>query len=202
MDGAGSGERCTGLEDPQACRHGRGVFGGLGYAVFYPAVYVEKTTLLRVLLPALLLAMLLQPLVGDSSFTSRQSLRCGALLGLTITIKVWGVVTVLIVLGWLLLLRRYGAALRVMIGSAVAATVICLPFFAAAPTAMWNQIVRDQVSRARRSNMTILERLHEMAGLGIIDRALPLRSLWPQWLRCSVARHSPGVTVRPALPCF
>ena len=61
-----------------------------------------------------------------------------------------------------------------MIGSAAAATVICLPFFAAAPTAMWNQIVRDQLfRRGRRSGVTILERLDEMAGLGIVDRSLP-----------------------------
>jgi hypothetical protein len=151
------------------------VFGGLGYAVFYPAVYVEKSTLLESpATTALLLAMLLlQPLVHDRSLPPGKAFAAGALLGLAMTIKVWGVVTVLIVLGWLLLLRRYGAALRVMIGSAVAATVICLPFFAAAPTAMWNQIVRDQVSRGRRSSVTILERLHEMAGLGIVDRSLP-----------------------------
>jgi alpha-1,2-mannosyltransferase len=151
------------------------VFGGLGYAVFYPAVYSEKSTLLESpATTALLVAMLLlQPLVTDSSVPRGKAFVAGALLGLTVTIKVWGVVTILIVLGWLLLLRRYAAALRVLIGSAVAATVICLPFFVVAPTAMWNQIVRDQLSRERRSSVTILERLHEMAGLGIVDRSLP-----------------------------
>jgi alpha-1,2-mannosyltransferase len=148
------------------------VFGGLGYAVFYPAVYSEKSTLLECpATTALLLAMLLlQPLVHDTSLPRGKAFAAGALLGLTITIKVWGVVTVLIVLGWLLLLRRYGAALRVMIGSAVSATVICLPFFAAAPTAMWNQIVRDQVSRRGGNDVTVLWRLDEIAGLGIIGR--------------------------------
>lgn len=151
------------------------VFGGLGYAVFYPAVYSEKSTLLESpATTALLVAMLLlQPLVHDTSLPRSKAFAAGALLGLTITIKVWGVVTVLIVLGWLLLLRRYGAALRVAIGTAVAATVICLPFFVVAPTAMWNQVVRDQLSRERRISVTTLERLHEMAGLGIVDRSLP-----------------------------
>ena len=89
------------------------------------------------------------------------------------TIKIWGVVTLLIVLGWLLLLRRYGVALRVLIASAAAATVICLPFFAAAPTAMWNQIVRDQLFRRGGSDVTSLERLDQIAGLSIVSRPYP-----------------------------
>ena len=66
------------------------VFGGLGYAVFYPAVYVEKSTLLESpATTALLLAMLmLQPLVHDSSLPRGKAFAAGALLGLTITIKV------------------------------------------------------------------------------------------------------------------
>jgi alpha-1,2-mannosyltransferase len=148
------------------------VFGGLGYAVFHPAVYSEKSTLLES--PAttgLLIAMLLlQPLINDNSLPRRKVYAAGALLGLTVTIKVWGVITVLIVLGWLLLLRRYGAALRVLIGSVAAAIVICLPFFAAAPTAMWNQIVRDQVARRGGDDVSALGRLDDMAGLGIIGR--------------------------------
>ena len=147
-------------------------FGGLGYAVFHPAVYSEKSTLLEnPATTALLIAMLLlQPLVYDSSLPSVKAFAAGALLGLTVTIKIWGVITVLIVLGWLLLLRRYGAALRVMIGSAATATVICLPFFAAAPTAMWNQIVRDQLARRGGDDVTPLGRLDDMVGLSIIGR--------------------------------
>jgi alpha-1,2-mannosyltransferase len=77
------------------------------------------------------------------------------------------------VLGWLLLERRIRSALQVLIASAVSATIICLPFFVAAPTAMWNQIVRDQFFRRRRVGITILDRLEQSAGLGIIDRSLP-----------------------------
>ncbi len=147
-------------------------FGGFGYAVFHPAVYSEKSTLLESpATTALLVAMLLlQPLVHDSSLPRSKAFAAGAVLGLTVTIKVWGVVTVLIVLGWLLLLRRYGAALQVMIGCAIAAIVICLPFFAAAPTAMWNQIVRDQLARRGGDDLTPLGRLDDMVGLGIVGR--------------------------------
>ena len=89
------------------------LFGGLSYAVFYPAVYADKSTLLESpATTALLLAMiLLEPLVHASSLPRGRAFAAGALLGLAVTIKVWGVVTVLIVLGWLLLLRRFRAAL-------------------------------------------------------------------------------------------
>jgi alpha-1,2-mannosyltransferase len=148
------------------------VFGALGYAVFHPAVYSDKSTLLECpATTAMLIAiLLLQPLVYDSSLSRSKAIAAGALLGLTVTIKVWGVITILIVLGWLLLLRRYGAALQVMIGSAIAATVICLPFFAAAPTGMWNQVVRDQLARRGGDDVTSFGRLDAMVGLGIIGR--------------------------------
>ena len=49
--------------------------------------------------------------------------------------------------------------------------LICLPFFAAAPTAMWNQIVRDQIFRRGGNDVTMLGRLDEIVGLGIVGRS-------------------------------
>ena len=149
-------------------------FGGFGYAVFHPAVYSDKSTLLESpATTALLIAiLLLQPLARADSLSHGKAIVAGALLGLTMTIKIWGVVTLLIVLGWLLLIRRYGVALRVLIASAAATTLICLPFFAAAPTAMWNQIVRDQLTRSV-SAVATLERLDRIVGLGIFSRQYP-----------------------------
>ena len=150
-------------------------FGGFGYAVFHPAVYSDKSTLLESpATTALLIAiLLLQPLVRADSLPHSKAIAAGALLGLAMTIKIWGVVTLLIVLGWLLLLRRYGAALRVLIASAAAATVICLPFFAAAPTAMWNQIVRDQLTGAASVPSPPSSGSIEIVGLGIVSRPYP-----------------------------
>ena len=151
------------------------VFGGFGYAVFYPAVYADHSTLLESpATTALLIAiLLLQPLIHDDSLPRGKALAAGVLLGLGMTIKIWGAVTLLIVLGWLLLLRRYGAALRVALASAATATVICLPFFASAPTAMWNQVVRDQLFRRGGSDVNALERLDRIAGLAIVSRSYP-----------------------------
>jgi alpha-1,2-mannosyltransferase len=149
-------------------------FGGFSYAVFYPAIYSDKSTLLES--PAttalLIVILLLQPLVHADSVPHSKALIAGALLGLAMTIKIWGVVTLLIILGWLLLLRKYGVALRVLIASAAATTVICLPFFVAAPTAMWNQVIRDQLFRGV-SAVTSLERLDQMVGLSILSRSYP-----------------------------
>ena len=82
-------------------------------------------------------------------------------------------VTLAIVVVWLLLIRRFRAALQVMIGSAAAAALICLPFFALAPTSMWNQLVRDQLFRGGRSGRPIIDRLDAMAGLTIVGRSYP-----------------------------
>jgi alpha-1,2-mannosyltransferase len=149
-------------------------FGGFGYAVFHPAVYSDKSTLLESpATTALLIAiLLLQPLARAYSLPPGRAIVAGALLGLAMTIKIWGVITLLIVLGWLLLLRRSRVALRVLIASAAATTIICLPFFAAAPTAMWKQIVRDQLIRGLGVVPT-LERLDRMVGLGMITRSYP-----------------------------
>jgi alpha-1,2-mannosyltransferase len=151
------------------------LFGGFGYAVLYPAVYVEKSTLLEgPATTALLIVMvLLEPVAQAGSMPRSRAIAAGALLGLAITIKIWGVLTLLIVLGWLLFVRRARVALQVMIASAFSVTIICLPFFVGAPTAMWNQIVRDQFTRPRDTGVTILDRLQGLAALDIVDRSLP-----------------------------
>jgi len=149
------------------------IFGALSYAVFYPAVYADKSTLLESpATTALLVAiLLLEPVSRASSITRGRTLVAGAVLGLTVTFKIWGVVTVVIVLAWLLLVRRFRVALQVLIGAMASAAVVCLPFFAAAPTRMWNQLVRDQIHRRGGNDLTMLGRLDEIAGLGIVGRS-------------------------------
>ena len=68
------------------------LFGGLSYAVFYPAVYADKSTLLESpATTALLLAIiLLEPVARARSLPRGRAIAAGALLGLAVTIKVWG----------------------------------------------------------------------------------------------------------------
>src|SRR4029453_8584314 len=123
---------------------------------------------------ALLVAiLLLQPLINSSSTSRWKILVARVLGGFTISNKNWGFVTLAIVLIWLLLIRRWRAAVQVLIGSAASAALICLPFFVVAPTAMWNQIVRDQMFRRGGGGRSILDRLDQMAGLGIVGGPFP-----------------------------
>jgi alpha-1,2-mannosyltransferase len=151
------------------------LFGALAYAVYYPAVYSDKSTLLECpATTALLIAiLLLQPLINSNSISRWKIFLAGALIGLTIAIKIWGFITLVIVLAWLLLIRRLRAVLQVLIGSLTSAALICLPFLAIAPTAMWNMIIRDQLFRRGGGGRGLLERLDQMAGLGIVGRSYP-----------------------------
>jgi len=148
------------------------LLGALSYAVFYPAVYADHTTLLESpATTALLIAiLLLEPLSNAGNLSRARGFAAGAVLGLTVVIKIWGVVAVVIVLGWLLVIRRFRAALQVAIGCAASAGLICLPFFLAAPSAMWHELVRDQIVRHANRGVTVLGRLDEIVGLGIVGR--------------------------------
>ena len=149
------------------------LFGALGYAVFYPAVYADHTTLLEspAATAVLLAIVLLEPLSDNGSLSRGRAVAAGALLGVAVAIKIWGVVTVALVLGWLLLIRRFRVCLQVAISSVAMAGLICLPFFAAAPTTMWHQLVRDQIVRHAKRGVSMLGRLDEIAGLGIVGRS-------------------------------
>jgi hypothetical protein len=88
----------------------------------------------------------------------------GALLGVSAGFKIWGVVVLVAVLGWTSI--TYGArrGLLLLAGAGVGATIVCLPFFAAAPGSMWRMVVIDQLGRPR-SRLGLGHRLTDMVGL-------------------------------------
>ena len=94
--------------------------GGVGYAVFFPAVYSEHTVLLEA--PAttcLLVSLVLLRVTEAQPYASpARVLAAGAVLGASITLKIWGIVPVLVVVAWLLLRRRRPDALRFLAGGA------------------------------------------------------------------------------------
>ncbi|GAA2098344.1 hypothetical protein GCM10009841_11450 [Microlunatus panaciterrae] len=145
------------------------VIGGFGYAVFTPAVYGEHTTLLEAPATTALLGAVL--LLNGTAGRRRPAeagplIAAGLLLGLTVGFKVWGVVGVLLVLGWLLSTRRLKAAGWVAFGTAVAGAAVYLPFFAQAPGAMWRYTVMDQLHRSRFRSVSLASRAIQMMGLG------------------------------------
>ena len=138
------------------------VVAGLLYAVWFPAIEAESTTMLEPLntlglLVALLLLYLRPPGAG-------REFLAGAALGAAAAVKVWGVAPLVVVLLWELALRRPGSAARVALGAASAFTVICLPFFLAAPGAMARMVVADQLRRGE-VNGAVLDRLSGILGV-------------------------------------
>ncbi|MET0695275.1 MAG: hypothetical protein ABWY56_15185 [Propionibacteriaceae bacterium] len=142
--------------------------GGLAYALFWPAIYSEHTVLLEGLANTCLLVALLlaTPIARTAQPTTAKLLIAGAALGFAATIKIWGVVPILLLFGWLIFRsgpRRAGIFLA---GAAAGTTVVCLPFFLAAPATMWKMVVVDQVER-NVIPLPAVERLNEIMGFSL-----------------------------------
>jgi hypothetical protein len=80
---------------------------------------------------------------------ARVVLLAGALLGISAGIKIWGVVVAAAVLVWTRIIHGVGRGMLLLAGAGIGATMICLPFFAAAPGTMWRMVVVDQLGRPR-----------------------------------------------------
>jgi alpha-1,2-mannosyltransferase len=147
--------------------------GGLFYAVFYPAVFIERTPLLEA--PAatvtLVALLLLTRAPKAEPIATRVILMAGALLGVSAGFKIWGVVVLVAVFGWTWV--TYGArrGFLLLTGAAIGATIVCLPFFAAAPGSMWRMVVIDQLGRPR-SRSGLGRRLIDMVGLTTLHAGL------------------------------
>lgn len=152
------------------------VFGGLTYAVFYPAVYVESSTQLQGLSNVLLLLGLTALARADRLERWRWFGIAGALLGLTATVKVWGVMAVVLVIAWYVVRGRFRAALALLVGAGLGTTAVCLPFFLNAPATMWRYLVTAQLGRDRSSD-ALEVRTDNIVGLKGFD-ALPDVSVW------------------------
>ena len=106
--------------------------GGLGYAVFFPAAYLDHYTSLET--PAttcLLLGVLLLVRTSPASrIGPRTALAVGALVGAGAAFKIWGVVPAGAVLLWCMATSGWRRALVATSGVGLGAAAICLPFFA------------------------------------------------------------------------
>ncbi|HEX8508783.1 MAG TPA: hypothetical protein VF635_04710 [Propionibacteriaceae bacterium] len=145
-------------------------FGGLFYALFWPAIYSEHTVLLEGLANTCLLGALLLvvPTVSgtrgaDTPSTGRLIL-AGVLLGLATTVKIWGVVPIVVLFGWLVVRFWWRPAWLFLAGAAASTTAVCLPFFVQAPGPMWRMVVIDQLQR-NNTGLALFERLNEIVGL-------------------------------------
>ena len=116
------------------------IVGGFGYAVFHPAVYAERSVLLEPLGTfGILLALLL---LQHAPAHRRLAVLAGVAAGLSTGAKIWYIVPAL-----LLLLAAPRNRLRYLVGVAIGGCAIYLPFLAAAPQRMVQEVVLDQLGR-------------------------------------------------------
>jgi alpha-1,2-mannosyltransferase len=165
------------------------VAGGVFYAVYYPAIHVERSILLEGLTNACLIVALLLVLPSERRTDRPWRLAAaGALLGISTGIKIWGVVIALVVITWAVVARRPRDAGLIALGTAAGATAVCGPFFLAAPGAMWRMVVRDQVMRPANGG-SLLHRLPAIA-------AVPGPALRPALVICLVFLCLTALSVR------
>lgn len=148
---------------------GAAVIGGLAYAVYWPAVYVERAAWLEGFGSFLtVLAMLL--VLGVPRFRERHPrwamALAGASLSLACAVKVWAVVPLLTVLVWVLLQRKWRDAAALTAGAAAAGVAMLLPFITAL-SPMWQMVVSAQLGRQRGAADTWLMRVEGLSGLNI-----------------------------------
>ena len=127
------------------------VTAGILWIIFLPAVYSERSTLLEGIgNTTILLALLLTTGRASSSRNRTRQVLAGVALGVGVAVKIWLIVPAIVIL----IYRRH-AVWRILAGGAAAAIAIMLPFFLAAPTTMWQQVVLDQLGRPRIAGSVI-----------------------------------------------
>jgi alpha-1,2-mannosyltransferase len=149
-----------------------GLTAGLLYAVWTPAIHVERTTMLE----AFVLAGMLVALVAlrTPRVSTTRLVLAGAALGAAYSVKLWGAVPLLVIVGWLLVSRAWRSSVVVGASALGVIALICGPFFALAPHRMFDLVISAQMNRGRAGSTTS----------GRLDRILNLADVDP-----SIATH-------------
>ncbi|MCW2494282.1 hypothetical protein [Jatrophihabitans sp.] len=139
-----------------------GVVGGLFYAAWFGSVAGEYEVKLEPLGNLALLGGVLLILRAQRVAGRRAAILAGAVLGLTTVVKIWWFPPVIVLVGWHAWRQRsIKAGLDVLAGAALAALIVDMPFFLAAPSAMWHSVVLDQLGRLP-ANVADLDRISAM----------------------------------------
>lgn len=142
--------------------------GGVAYAAWVAAAIPEVSARLEPLGNLLLLGALARVARPGDERNTRRVVSAGILLGLACTVKLWWLLPLLIVGGWLAgRARSWAIAVRYAAGAAAAFVIVAGPFFVAAPSAMFRMLVRDQLGRAR--DLSTAGRIEDL--LGVHDSA-------------------------------
>ncbi len=145
------------------------IAGGLFYAAWFLSVRAEYLSRLEPLGNFLLLCGLAAYTRIGGEHSRRAALLCGAALGAAVSVKVWYAVPLVVVLAFLLARHRRGDTVRAALGAVAAAVVICGPFFALAPSAMWRMVFSEQLGRDQANSFRAL----------VLLQRVPAGMSWP-----------------------
>lgn len=133
---------------------------GLAYALSATAIYAERTVMLEGLGNLCLLGALV--LLGRRK---PSMLLVGLVLGLGVSVKIWGIVPLVVVAAWVWWRQGRRDSLVLAGGAVLSVTLVCLPFFLLSPRWMLRYVVADQLGRPR-TGLTIVDRIGFLAGFG------------------------------------
>jgi alpha-1,2-mannosyltransferase len=122
---------------------GAGVF----YALWFSSIYATRTTLLEGLGTLGLVVALMLVWRRDRPARPAALYCAGAALAFGACTKIWGLVPLLVVAGWVWSVQGRHAVGRLAAGAALLAAAVCGPFLLAAPTQMPQLVVLDQLHR-------------------------------------------------------
>jgi len=138
-----------------------GLIAGAFAACFYPLAYGERSTLLEPLGTLLLLVAILVRERGSP----RAALLAGVVAGISIDVKVWCVVPVLVLVAF----PRH--RLRFLVGAVAGGAIVVAPFLIRAPEALVRQVLLDQLGRPRLSYDTFVHRFVVLTGATFTNSA-------------------------------
>ena len=150
------------------------LLGGGSYALWYGAIRAEYLPRLEPLGNFLLLAGLLALLAAADSGRGWPAVAGGVGLGAAASVKIWWAVPMLLVLAWHLIgdRRRWPRVLLPAAGAAGALALINGPFFLLSHGQMWQQVVIQQLGRARDQN-SVAARLAQLSGVNYLSLHRP-----------------------------
>jgi alpha-1,2-mannosyltransferase len=175
------------------------VAGGL-YAVWAPVVHVERTTMLEGFVLAALVVALWA--IRTRHESTARLLLAGAALGLGASAKLWGLVPLVVIVGWLIIGRAWRPAFLLVVAALASFAVIVLPFLLMAPTRMLDLVILGQAGRAtgatrdagrlgRMLNVDIsvvASHPGRLTAIGLVGLALVLVMMTLAWWRIPVSR--------------
>jgi hypothetical protein len=142
-----------------------GLVAGAFAACFFPLAYGERSTLLEPLATLLLLvAMLVRERGG-----ARAALLAGAIAGVSVDVKIWYVVPVLVLAAF----PRH--RLRFLVGAVGGGAIVVAPFLVRAPEALVRQVLVDQLGRPRLADDLFTGRFVVLTGARFTNGATELQ---------------------------